>query len=96
MVDYTNKPTKTGIGWSAIDIGRLMVPINILVWQYPEFHSEVQAVVNAWELSAMIKQGNMYGALREKNQTSYLQEGRLGYEEYTAKSMQLMLSLRHI
>lgn len=90
MVDYTNKPSPTGIGWSAIDIGRLMVPINMLVWQYPEFTGEVQAVVNAWELSAMVKEGSLYGALREKNKTSYLQEGRLGYEEYAAKSMQLM------
>ena len=90
MVDYTNKPTEKGIGWSAIDIGRLMVPINILVWQYPKFHTEVQAIVNAWDLPAMVNKGSLYGALREKNKTLLLQEGRLGYEEYAAKSMQLM------
>ena len=90
MVDYTNRETAQGIGWSAIDIGRLMVPMNVLVWHYPEFTEEVQDVLNSWDLAAMIKDGNLYGALREKNETQYLQEGRLGYEEYAAKSLQLM------
>ena len=90
MVDYTNRETAQGIGWSAIDIGRLMVPMNVLVWNYPEFTAEVQDVLNSWDLAAMIKKGSLYGALREKNKTQYLQEGRLGYEEYAAKSLQLM------
>ena len=90
MVDYKNRPTAEGIGWSAIDIGRFMVPINVLVWHYPQFTDEVQTVVNNWNLDAMVKKGSLYGALRENNKTQYLQEGRLGYEEYAAKSLQLM------
>ena len=90
MVDYRNRSTAQGIGWSAIDIGRVMVPINVLVWNYPEFTSEVQSVLKRWDLNAMVKDGNLYGAVRENNKTLYLQEGRLGYEEYAAKSMQLM------
>ena len=90
MVDYKNRASAEGIGWSAIDIGRFMVPINVLVWNYPEFTNEVQKVVNSWDLDAMIKEGSLYGALRENNKTQYLQEGRLGYEEYAAKSLQLM------
>jgi len=90
MVDYKNRPTAEGIGWSAIDIGRFMVPVNVLVWHYPEFTDQVQQVVNSWDLDAMVKKGSMYGALRENNKTQYLQEGRLGYEEYAAKSLQLM------
>ena len=35
MVDYTNQPSEKGIGWSAIDIGRLLVPLNVLTWHYP-------------------------------------------------------------
>ena len=90
MVDYKNRTTPQGIGWSAIDIGRVMVPINILVWNYPEFTSEARAVIARWDLDAMVKDGSLYGALRENDKTLYLQEGRLGYEEYAAKSMQLM------
>lgn len=90
MVDYKNRETTQGIGWSAIDIGRFMVPMNVLVWNYPDYTPRVQAVVKHWDLDAMVKDGNMYGALFENNETQYLQEGRLGYEEYAAKSMQLM------
>ncbi len=90
MVDYTNKVTEKGIGWSALDIGRLMVPLNILVWNYPEFTSQVKNITKKWDLNALIKDGELYGALLEDGKTAYLQEGRLGYEQYGAKSFQLI------
>ncbi len=90
MVDYNNKATEKGLGWSAIDIGRLMVPLNILVWNYPEFTSQVKAITKHWDLNAAVKKGDMYGALNEEGKTVYLQEGRLGYEEYASKSFQLV------
>ncbi|MBX2837291.1 MAG: DUF3131 domain-containing protein, partial [Gammaproteobacteria bacterium] len=31
MVTYTNVATERGLGWSAIDVGRIMVPLNVLV-----------------------------------------------------------------
>lgn len=90
MVDYTNKPTQKGIGWSALDIGRLMVPLNILVWNYPEFTPQVKKITQHWDLDSVVKDGELYGAILENGKTSYLQEGRLGYEEYGAKSFQLV------
>lgn len=90
MVDYKNQAIEKGLGWSAIDIGRLMVPLNILVWNYPQFTTQVKAITSQWDLNAVIKNGEMYGALNENNTTIYLQEGRLGYEEYAAKSFQLI------
>lgn len=35
MTDYTNTPTGGGIGWSALDIARLLVPLEIIGNQYP-------------------------------------------------------------
>lgn len=90
MVDYNNNPTEKGIGWSAIDIGRVMVPLNILVWNYPDFTPQVKKVTEAWDLAASVKEGDMYGAMVEDGETVYVQEGRLGYEEYASKSYQLM------
>ncbi|GAA0399903.1 hypothetical protein GCM10009133_05930 [Cocleimonas flava] len=90
MVDYNNKKTEKGLGWSAIDIGRLMVPLNILVWNYPEFTTQVKAITKQWDLSAAVDKGDMYGALNEDGKTVYLQEGRLGYEEYASKAFQLV------
>ncbi len=37
MTDYQNKPSETGTGWSAIDIGRLFVPLNVILYEYSEY-----------------------------------------------------------
>lgn len=90
MVDYNNNPTEEGIGWSAIDLGRVMVPLNVLIWNYPQFTPQVKAISKNWDLAASVKNGDMYGATNENGETEYVQEGRLGYEEYAAKTYQLM------
>lgn len=92
MVDYSNKPTPNGIGWSAIDIGRILVPLNILVWQYPQFNQHVNHVLNAWHVGDMIKEGYLYGSRpsASSGKLEFVQEGRIGYEEYAAKSLSLM------
>ena len=36
MTNYANKPVERGIGWSALDIARITVPLNILLFDYPE------------------------------------------------------------
>ncbi|MGF1685438.1 DUF3131 domain-containing protein [Photobacterium japonica] len=92
MVDYTNKPVKAGIGWSAIDIGRILVPLNIMVWQYPQFNKQVNDVLMHWDVGAMIKDGYLYGSRPAKtgDVMERVQEGRIGYEEYASKAMSLM------
>lgn len=90
MVTYNNDATTRGIGWSAIDIGRILVPFNVLVWNYPEFTTDVNRVLSSWDLAAIVRDAEMVGAAVDENdQTLYLQEGRLGYEEYAAKSLML-------
>ncbi|USD38071.1 DUF3131 domain-containing protein [Ferrimonas sp. SCSIO 43195] len=90
MVNYDNTPNPRGIGWSAIDIGRLLVPFNILVWQYPEFTPQVQQVLGRWNLQPMLQDGVMFGARVTNELTEFVQEGRIGYEEYASKSLSLM------
>ena len=92
MVDYNNKPVKAGIGWSAIDIGRILVPLNIMVWQYPQFNKQVNDVLTHWDVGAMIKDGYLYGSRPAKKGglMERVQEGRIGYEEYASKAMSLM------
>lgn len=90
MTTYENQPTSRGVGWSAIDIGRIMVPFNALVWRYPEFTAGVDRVLSNWDMQAIIRNAEMIGAdIDDQNNTIYLQEGRLGYEEYAAKSLVL-------
>jgi WD40 repeat protein len=91
MTDYGNQPTPKGIGWSAIDIGRLLSPLNILIWNYPQHTARVKSVILAWDFGPLVKDGIMYGATYDKNgKIVYPQEGRLGYEQYAAKSLALL------
>ena len=67
-----------------------MVPFNILVWNYPEYTELVNEVLSGWDIAAISVNAEMIGAdIDEDNNTLYLQEGRLGYEEYAAKSLVL-------
>ena len=91
MANYDNSPAPRGIGWSAIDIGRLFVPLNILTWNYPEFAGDVRRVLERLRFRNVVRGGILYGAVvGDSNRTEYPQEGRLGYEEYAAKSYSLM------
>jgi hypothetical protein len=91
MVDYNNHPTSRGIGWSAIDIGRLLVSFNIITWEYPDHTAEVRTVLDHWKLGDLARKGQlMGGVVGPSNNTLYVQEGRLGYEEYSAKSFSLI------
>lgn len=91
MVDYNNNKTAHGIGWSAVDIGRLLVPFNIVAWHYPKHTLELQEVMAHWSFGKMLREGQLYGAaLDDSGKTVYVQEGRLGYEQYSAKSFSLI------
>jgi len=92
MVDYANNPVENGIGWSAIDIGRILVPLNILIWQYPDFNKHVNDILLHWKIGSMIEQGYLYGSRPAKSngELERVQEGRIGYEEYASKALSLM------
>lgn len=91
MANYDNSPSPRGIGWSAIDVGRLFVPMNILTWQYPEFAADVREVLKRFRFKHVVQGGILYGAVvGDSNKTEYPQEGRIGYEEYAAKSYSIM------
>jgi hypothetical protein len=91
MVTYTNKESPNGIGWSAIDIGRVLVPLNTMAWRYPELTEQARRVIARWDFASISRNGQMMGAVRDKQGAlKYLQEGRVGYEQYAAKSLGLL------
>lgn len=87
-VNYANKPGE--IGFSAIDSGRMLLWLKIIKERYPEFSSDVDNVVLRWDFSNVIDDcGTLYGAyLDAEKKPVYVQEGRLGYEEYAATGFQ--------
>lgn len=88
-VNYLNKPGE--IGFSAIDTGRMLIWLKIIKERYPEYANSIDNVVLDWDFSHVIDDcGTLYGAILDKNNTpQYVQEGRLGYEEYAASGFQL-------
>ena len=90
MTDYTNNPTDVGIGWSALDIGRLLTAFKIIKTCLPVYSYDIDRTVLRWNFCNVLdREGNMYGAINKDGKTLYLQEGRTGYEEYAAKGFEL-------
>ena len=88
-VNYINQPGE--IGFSALDLGRLLIWLKIVKERYPEYANDIDNLVLRWDFSHIVDPcGTLYGALLDgKNQPMYVQEGRLGYEEYAAAGFQL-------
>ena len=90
MVDYQNQPTEAGIGWSAIDLGRLLVPLSIIAWNHPQHAKAARQVIARWDSERLTRDGQLFGAHIEQGKVALVQEGRLGYEQYAAKTFALM------
>ncbi len=92
MVDYANKPSKFGIGSSALDLARLGTWLDNLACMYPRHAISAQRVTHRWNYCRLVNGGQMYGAAYNKNtnEEAMNQEGRLGYEQYGARNFTAM------
>ncbi|WEM43534.1 DUF3131 domain-containing protein [Photobacterium sp. DA100] len=78
-----------GNGWSALDIGRLLIWLEILQTHKPELRPAIQHIVDKWQLEKAVFQGTLYGELKTGQNSHYRQEGRLGYLQYAAYGYKL-------
>ncbi len=91
MTDYQNKPAPAGIGWSAIDIGRLLVPLNVLAWHHTVHTPAARRVLARWDTSQLARDGQLFGMEHgSSGPPQAVQEGRMGYEQYAARTLALM------
>ena len=74
-----------GDGWSALDIGRLLIWLNIVASYKPEFVDQIEAITTQWDIARSVNNGTLFGEHKSKKLTSYRQEGRLGYLQYAAQ-----------
>lgn len=88
-VDAATEPSLDGYGWSAIDLGRLLLWLRILRAD-AELAPLVDAVVARIDIAAAVDDGLLQGRERSgaAGARSY-QEGRLGYEQYAARGFAL-------
>ncbi|MBH8572421.1 DUF3131 domain-containing protein [Nostocaceae cyanobacterium CENA369] len=90
MVDYGNNPLERGIGWSALDVGRILAAFDVIRTCHPQYNDWLKGIVAKWQLGRSLKDGQLFGAaVLPDNKTLLVQEGRLGYEEYSARGYQL-------
>jgi hypothetical protein len=90
MTDYGNNPTERGIGWSALDVGRVLAALHVIRTCHPQYDDWIKGIVAKWNVQRSLKDGQLYGATVLPNkETLLVQEGRLGYEEYGARGYEL-------
>ena len=90
IVDYGNNPLERGIGWSALDVGRILAAFDVIRTCHPQYNDWLKGIVAKWQVARSLKDGQLYGAaVLPDNKTLLVQEGRLGYEEYGARGYQL-------
>lgn len=85
-VDYENHPVEGGIGWSALDIGRMLSALRILEVRAPSFSPDIRRLLSSWQLDAMAQNGELIGTSVVDGEVLYRQEGRIGYEQYAARA----------
>jgi hypothetical protein len=88
MVTYDGQPAPEGLGWSALDVARVLAPLSLVAWRHPELARAARAAVSRWRLDALTDGVELRGASRRPDGTLvHYQEGRLGYEQLAAKDL---------
>lgn len=89
MVNYENVPQPKGIGWSALDIGRLLMALRVVEKHAPIHGEQIRRILSTWEIDQMSNAGDLIGTTGPSDALEYRQEGRIGYEQYAARAAAL-------
>ena len=83
----TGAPGEGGLhGWSATDVGRLLVGLKVISVREPQFAQLAERVVRRMDFDEIVKDGYLYGRLKGNSGRPWsFQEGRIGYEQYAAQ-----------
>ncbi len=76
-------------GWSALEIGRLLIALYNLKTCHPEYTNSIDSLVLKWSYLRVVRDGRLSSAVVINNNTEVYPENRLGYEEYAARGFQL-------
>lgn len=90
MLDHEYQSTESGIGWSAIQVGRFFSVVHKVLHHYPQYAEAMKKIIGRWQIADMVQDGYLYGVVRSPGNTlKTVQEGTLGYEEYAAKGLMM-------
>lgn len=87
MLNAEGKPGEAG--WSALDIGRLLIWLRIARNRFPQYGEYIDKVILRWDFCSVLdSSGTLYRGVLKDHKLELTQEGRLGYEEYSAMGYQ--------
>jgi hypothetical protein len=90
MVGRDHLPTTRGHGWSATDLGRLLLWLKIVSTHDPQFEPASRRIVERLDLDRIVRDGYLRGEeLTPRGRRRLFQEGRIGYEQYAAAGFAL-------
>ncbi len=84
-----SETASNGNGWSALDIGRLLIWLHIIKQEKPSLSPLVNRIASEWSLASAVHKNTLYGTKLGKKSEHYRQEGRLGYLQYAASGFAL-------
>lgn len=87
MTNYANQQGE--LGWSAMDIGRLLVALRIARNRHAEYGEYIDRIVLRWTFCNIIDtSGNLYGAVKIGDRFEKYLDGKHGMREYAARGFQ--------
>lgn len=90
LVGPDQKPHQNGTGFSAMDLGRLLVILGIVARNDEQLADAARAVATRIDPKRVIRNGYLIGTeLNKQRRPEAYQEGRLGYEQYAAAGFAL-------
>jgi len=85
LLDASGVATPLGSGWSAVDLGRLLIWLKILGDYYPVYGELLGSLVAGWDLSRAVDSNSLVGAFHRREGVELFREGRFGFEHYAAQ-----------
>jgi len=90
-VNYDNSEAPAGVGWSALDLGRLAAAFTLVSWSHPEHTPRIRQVLSSWRMERLALDGRLRGASRDgSGPLIEAREATFGYEPYAAKGLFLI------
>jgi hypothetical protein len=86
-INYGQLENRQEIGFSALDLGRLVRWLDIVAARYPQHATASQAVTARWKRDRLVSNGQLMSTDARNGKETWTQEGRLGYEQYAAYAL---------
>jgi hypothetical protein len=83
-INYGQLEKREEIGFSALDLGRLVRWLDIIAARYPQHAAASRAVTDRWKRDRLVSNGQLMSTDARNGKETWSQEGRLGYEQYAA------------